>query len=71
MILIIGTRTFRWGSARTDYLRTCPNCGYYGYFTRKKQIRTLALFFVIPIFPLGGVSEVDECPNCHMRFEQG
>ncbi len=65
MILVFGTKTFRWGSERTAYLKTCPQCGYYGYFLRKKSIRALTLFFVIPILPLGGITTVDVCPQCN------
>jgi len=65
VILVFGTRTIRWGHDRTGYLRSCPHCGFYGYFLRKKTIRALTLFFVIPIIPLSGITIVDTCPQCH------
>lgn len=68
MILVFGLKTFRWGSERTAYLGTCPQCGFYGYFVRKKSIRAVTLFFVIPIFPLGGITNMDVCPQCNTPF---
>ena len=68
VILVFGIKTFRWGSDQTDYLRTCPQCGFYGYFVRKKAIRAVTLFFVIPVFPLSGITTVDVCPQCNTPF---
>lgn len=68
MFLVAGTRTFHWGSDRTPSVWTCANCGYHGQFVQKKAIRTLALFFVIPVLPLGKIRHFHECPNCHTRF---
>ncbi len=68
MILVFGIKTFRWGSNQTDYLRTCPICGFYGYFARKKTIRAVTLFFLIPIIPLSGITIVDVCPRCNTPF---
>ncbi|MGC4192227.1 MAG: hypothetical protein QM589_13835 [Thermomicrobiales bacterium] len=67
MILIFGTRTFRWSRTTTDYVRTCPRCGFFGRMTRQKQIRTIAVFFVIPLIPLGKVETVDVCPRCGLE----
>ncbi len=74
MILLFGMKTFRWGSGRSDSVRTCPsscpNCSFYGYVERKKTIRAVTLFFVIPILPLSGVKTVNICPNCHVEYVQ-
>lgn len=68
MLFIIGTRTFHWGSDRTPGMQRCGNCGYSGQFVRKKSIRTLALFFVIPVLPLWKIRDLGECPNCRTRY---
>ena len=68
MFLVAGTRTILWGSDRTPGVRTCANCGFSGQFIQKKAIRTLALFFVIPVLPLGKIRHLHECPSCHTRF---
>jgi hypothetical protein len=67
-LLVIGTRTFHWGSDRAADVQTCPNCGYSGQFIQQKAIRTLALFFVIPIFPLGKIRHLRQCPSCNTRY---
>jgi len=67
VILIFGTKTFRWGRTTTDYVRNCPRCGFFGHLTRQRQIRTLALFFVIPLIPLGQPTTVDCCPRCGLE----
>ncbi|MDQ3539180.1 MAG: hypothetical protein M3440_00695 [Chloroflexota bacterium] len=68
MLFIIGTRTFHWGSDRTPDAQTCGNCGYSGQFVWKKAIRTLALFFLIPVLPLGEIRHLRQCPNCDTRY---
>jgi predicted RNA-binding Zn-ribbon protein involved in translation (DUF1610 family) len=68
MILLFGTKTFHWGRASTDYVRTCPRCGFFGHLIRRKQLRTIALFFVIPLIPLGKATTVDTCPRCGLEI---
>ena len=68
MILLFGTRTFRWGRLSTDYVRTCPRCGFFGHMTRQNQLRTIALFFVIPLIPLGKPRSVESCPRCSLEI---
>lgn len=71
MILLFGTKTFRWGQTYTDYVRSCPRCGFFGHLKRQKRLRTMALFFLVPILPLGGVSTVDACPQCDLVLSVG
>lgn len=68
MLLIIGTRTVHWGSDRAPDVLRCGNRGYSGQCVRRRSIRTLALFFIIPILPLGKVHDLRQCPNCNTRF---
>lgn len=68
MILLFGTKTFRWNRSTTDYVRSCPRCGYFGHLTRQKQLRTIALFFVIPLIPLGKPATIDSCPRCGLEL---
>jgi ribosomal protein S27AE len=68
MILLFGTKTFTWGHATTDYIRSCPRCGYFGHLTRRRQLRTIALFFLIPLIPLGKPVTVDICPRCGLEL---
>lgn len=68
MFLVVGTRTFHWGSDRTPGMQTCGNCGYSGQFIRKRAIRTVALFFVLPVLPLGKIRHLRQCPNCNTRY---
>ncbi len=66
--LIIGMRTFYWGSDRSPDVRTCANCGYTGQFIGKRALRALTLFFVIPVFPRGGIRHLRQCPSCNTRY---
>ncbi|MGC4106299.1 MAG: hypothetical protein QM753_08065 [Thermomicrobiales bacterium] len=68
MILLLGTKMFRWGVTTTDYVRSCPRYGFFGHLTRQTQLRTIALFFVIPLIPLGKPRAVEVCPRCGQEF---
>jgi hypothetical protein len=35
----------------------------------KKGMRFVTIFFVIPIFPISGVNQLLECPNCKTRYQ--
>lgn len=69
MFLIIGTKYLASGSERTHEQMRCGNCGIVSQFVRKSGRRFLTVFFVIPVFPLGGKKELLECPNCKTRYE--
>lgn len=68
MLFIVGTQTFHWGSDRTPDVQRCGNCEYRGQFVRRWSIRTLALFFVIPVLPLGKIHDLRQCPDCNTRY---
>jgi len=70
MILVFGTRTFHWGRQLTAYVRTCPNCGFFGHFEQVKRLRAITLFFVVPLIPISGIRTVERCPQCHTEFAQ-
>lgn len=71
MILVFGTKTIRWGRTQTEYVRACPRCGFFGHMRRQKRLRVLALFFVIPMIPLGRIETVDACPHCNLVLRVG
>ena len=68
-MLIIGTRVFFWGSEMTSELMRCGTCGAAAQFRRKKGMRFITLFFVIPVIPISGVMHVAECPQCKTRYK--
>ncbi|HZS48770.1 MAG TPA: hypothetical protein VFC63_27100 [Blastocatellia bacterium] len=67
-MLIIGTRFFTWGNGSTARQWHCSACGITMPFTEKKGMRFITLFFIIPVLPISGVSNLVECPNCKTRF---
>jgi len=69
-MLIIGTRLFVWGSELTTELMRCGACGNAAQFIRKKGMRFITLFFVIPTIPISGVMHIAECPQCKTRYKQ-
>ena len=69
MFLIIGTKFFTWGSAKTPEMIRCSQCGTVTQFTEKTGMRFLTLFFIVPTIPLSGKKKMIECPNCKARFE--
>jgi hypothetical protein len=68
-MLIIGTHFFTWGSETTMESWRCGQCGHFGNFVRKKGMRFLTLFFIIPVIPLSGVKHMVQCPNCDTKYE--
>lgn len=68
MIILLGTRYLAWGDERTPTIWHCPNCEQDAYFIRKRGVRAVALFFLIPVFPLGRVEHFTQCPNCGARY---
>jgi len=68
-MLIIGTRVFFWGSDMTSEVWRCGTCGNAGPFRRKKGMRFITLFFIIPVIPISGVMHVAECPQCKTRYK--
>ena len=68
-MLIIGIHFFTWGSGRTAESLRCGVCGTIAPFIMKKGMRFITLFFVIPVIPVSGVSQIAECPNCKTRFQ--
>ena len=69
MFLIIGTKFFAWGSAKTAETIRCSQCGMLAQFTEKTGMRFITLFFLVPTIPISGKKRMIECPNCKTRFE--
>ena len=67
-MIIIGTKFFVWGSQVAPYASQCARCGTMANFILKKGMNVITIFFVIPIIPISGVSNLLECPNCHTRY---
>ena len=68
-MLIIGTRFFAWGSALTEAMMRCGQCGTLTQFKEKTGMRFVTLFFIIPVIPISGVNKLVECPNCKARYQ--
>jgi hypothetical protein len=69
MFLIIGVKFFTWGSEPTSDTMRCGSCGIVASFIKKKGMRFITLFFVIPTIPISGMQDILECPNCHARYQ--
>jgi hypothetical protein len=67
-MIIIGTKFFTWGSQPTLQAMRCGQCGTYAPFIMKKGMRFITLFFVIPVIPISGVTNLVQCPNCKARY---
>lgn len=65
---IIGTHFFNWGSEPMPRQMQCGKCGTVGYFTHKKGMRFITLFFIIPVLPISGVKDLAQCPTCGARY---
>ncbi len=70
MFLIIGVKFFTWGSERAAQSMHCGNCGAIAPFIKKKGMRFITLFFLIPTIPISGVQNLLECPNCRTRYQE-
>jgi uncharacterized Zn finger protein len=68
-MIIIGTHFFAWGSALTEQMIRCGQCGTVAAFIKKKGMRFITLFFIIPIFPISGMQHMVQCPNCGTRYQ--
>ena len=68
-MIIIGTRFFTWGSDRAAQSSHCGQCGAVTQFILKRGMRFLTIFFIIPILPLSGVKQLQQCPNCGTRYQ--
>ncbi|MEW6131374.1 MAG: zinc-ribbon domain-containing protein [Acidobacteriota bacterium] len=67
-IFIVGTKYIFRDKGKTEDLKTCPNCGSTAKFNVKSGRNFLTLFFILPVFPIGGTQTLLECPFCQMRF---
>ena len=67
--LLIGNRYITKGVGTTDEVIQCPSCGTTGRFERKSGRQYLTLFFLVPVFPLGGQQTFVECPACKARLK--
>jgi hypothetical protein len=65
---IIGTHFFTWGSEAAPNQMRCGKCGTVGTFVKKKGMRFITLFFIVPILPISGVNNLLQCPTCHTKF---
>ena len=68
MFFIIGSRFFKWGSALTEKVMHCGNCGTNAQFVRKTGLRFITLFFILPVIPISGIKHMIQCPNCKTVF---
>lgn len=68
-MIIIGTKFFVWGSQLATIASRCGQCGVEAPFIMKKKMRFITIFFVIPVIPISGMSEIRQCPNCAARYE--
>lgn len=67
-MIIIGTKFFVWGSQLAPYATQCSQCGTVAQFILKKGMRFITVFFVIPVIPISGISELSQCPHCGTRY---
>lgn len=68
MFFIISTKFITWGAEEMQGMTRCTQCGTVGHFIEKTGRRFIALFFVIPIIPIGGKQKILECPNCKAQY---
>lgn len=68
-MIIFGTKFLTWGSQLAPQAMRCGNCGTVAQFIMKKGMTFFTIYFVIPIFPVSGVRELLECPNCKTRYD--
>lgn len=65
---IIGTHFFTWGSQPAPSQMRCGKCGTVGTFTRKQGMRFITLFFIIPVIPISGVTQMLQCSVCGTKY---
>lgn len=68
-MLIFGTKFWAWGSALTQAIWTCSKCGFHGQFIEKKGMTFFTLYWIIPIFPVSGMKQLAQCPQCKTRYQ--
>lgn len=68
-MLIIGSKFFKWGSELTPEQIHCRECGTVAQFVKKKGMRFITLFFVIPTIPISGLSHMTQCPKCKALYQ--
>ena len=69
-MLIIGLKFFSWLAGQTKQAIRCSQCGFAGNFNRRKGMRFITLFFIIPTIPISGFSYLVECPSCKTRYQE-
>jgi len=65
---IIGTHFFSWGSEPLAAQNRCGKCGTVGNFIHKRGMRFITLFFIIPVLPISGVTNLVQCPACGTSY---
>ncbi|HZS10519.1 MAG TPA: hypothetical protein VFD58_37165 [Blastocatellia bacterium] len=68
-MLIIGLHFFVWGSILTEQRMHCGQCGTVAQFVRKRGMRFITIFFIIPVIPVSGITHIVQCPNCKTRYQ--
>jgi hypothetical protein len=68
-MLIIGLRFFVWGAMLCEQQMRCGQCGTVAQFIRKKGMRFITVFFIIPVIPVSRITHLIECPNCKTRYQ--
>jgi hypothetical protein len=66
--LIIGMRFFTWGSQPAAGQMKCGHCGTVGPFVKKQGMRFITVFFIIPVLPISGVTNLLQCQMCRTKF---
>ena len=69
-MLIIGLKFFSWLIGQVEHSMRCGQCGFAGNFNRRKGMRFITLFFIIPTIPVSGFSHILECPGCKTRYQE-
>ncbi len=69
-MLIIGLKFFSWIVGQTEEAMHCSQCGFSGNFNRRKGMRFITLFFIIPTIPVSGFSHITECTSCKTRYQE-
>lgn len=57
-----------WISGTTPDPMRCGQCGAVAPFIRKRGLRCITLFFIVPVLPISAVKDLVECPNCRTRY---
>ena len=68
-MIVFGIKFWAWGSALTNQVWRCAQCGYNGQFTQKKGMKFITLYWIIPTIPVSGVKEIAQCPQCKTQYD--